>query len=101
MTLKSIKLYYIYLTAAISMVAVNSFSRNKSAGINLSLWKNIATQPTDSLQQTFFNLGSVSIPANQYALSSNLIANTTYNNICGVQAQGIANTLKGTNYCHQ
>ena len=35
-------------------------AQNKSAGINLSVWKGISTQPADSAQTTYFNLGILS-----------------------------------------
>ena len=43
------------LTAAILMAAVCLPAQNKSAGINLSIWKDICTQPYDSTQ-TFMEI---------------------------------------------
>ena len=47
-------------TAAVLMAAVCLPAQNKSAGINLSLWKDICTQPYDSTQTTYVNLGLLS-----------------------------------------
>ena len=41
------------LTAAILMAAVSLPAQNKSAGINISIWKDICTQPHDSTQTTY------------------------------------------------
>ena len=43
-------------TAAVLMAAVCLPAQNKSAGINLSFWKDICTQPYDSTQTTYVNL---------------------------------------------
>ena len=48
------------LTAAILMAAVCLPAQNKSAGINLSIWKDICTQPYDSTQTTYVNIGLLS-----------------------------------------
>ncbi len=43
------------------MAAVCLPAQNQSAGINLSLWKNVCTQPMDSTQTTYVNLGLMSM----------------------------------------
>ena len=48
------------LTAAILMAAVSLPAQNKSAGINISIWKDICTQPHDSTQTTYVNIGPLS-----------------------------------------
>lgn len=48
------------LTAAILMAAVSLPAQNKSAGINISIWKDICTQPHDSTQTTYINIGLLS-----------------------------------------
>ena len=48
------------LTAAILMAAVSLPAQNKSAGINISIWKDICTQPHDSTQTTYVNIGLLS-----------------------------------------
>ena len=47
-------------TAAILMAAVCLPAQNKSAGINISIWKDICTQPHDSTQTTYVNIGLLS-----------------------------------------
>ena len=48
----------LFLSLALFLMAGSTLSaQNKSAGINLSIWKGVSTQPADSAQTTYFNLG--------------------------------------------
>ena len=51
------------LTAAILMAAVCLPAQNKSAGINISIWKDICTQPHDSMTRTNAHITHESIAA--------------------------------------
>ena len=51
----------LFLSLALFLMAGSTLSaQNKSAGINLSIWKGVSTQPADSAQTTYFNLGILS-----------------------------------------
>ena len=84
------------LTAAILMAAVCLPAQNKSAGINLSLWKNIGTQPLDSTQTTYINIGIVSTMNRLNGLGMNVLGGVTRKNMNGLQISGIANLAKGS-----
>ncbi len=47
--------YGSYTNGCVSLPA-----QNKSAGINISIWKDICTQPHDSTQTTYINIGLLS-----------------------------------------
>jgi len=97
----------ILLTAAIVLAAVCVQAQNKSAGINLSLWRNISTQPDKRGQVSYFNLGiytslnelngvginllgaSAKTKANGLQLSG--LINMTGSNMNGIQISGLAN----------
>jgi hypothetical protein len=84
------------LMAAVLLTAFSLNAQNKSAGINFSLWKGISTQPADTTQVTYLNLGVLSIMNKLHGVSINIIASTVKNNTYGVQVSGIAN-LSGNN----
>lgn len=86
----------ILLLAAVLLAAISLQGQNKSAGINLSLWKGVSTQPADSAQITYLNLGVLSVMNKLHGVSINILASTVYNNAYGVQISGIAN-LSGNN----
>ncbi len=71
-------------------------AQNKSAGIDLSLWKGIATQPSDSLQTTFFNLGLFTQMNQLKGVSLNGLSAITKKNVCGFQLGGLTN-INGEN----
>ncbi len=84
-------------TAAVLLAAVVGLTaQNKSAGINLSLWKNISTQPADSTQTTYFNVGFASVMNRLNGVGVNLLAGTTLRDMNGVQVAGIANAVGGS-----
>lgn len=80
------------------MAAVCLPAQNKWGGINLSLWKNTSTQPLDSTQTSYFNLG---VLTNMYRLNGvgiNILGGTTQENVSGVQLSGISNMAGGSMY---
>lgn len=83
----------IITTAALSIAAVLVYSQNKSAGINLSLWNKISTQPVRSGQQTYFNLGIVSINNKLNGLSINLVSNQVDGTANGMQIAGVMSVV--------
>lgn len=66
------------------------------AGINLSLWKKVATQRNDSVGSTFFNLGIFSSMNRLNGVGINVVGATTRRNMNGVQTSGIFNIVGGS-----
>ena len=62
-------------------------------GINLSLWKKIATQPNDSIGSTFFNLGFLSTMNRLNGPAINILGSTVRHDLNGVQLSGIFNVV--------
>lgn len=58
-------------------------------GINLSLWKKIATQPNDTIGQTVFNLGMVSTMNQLNGIGLNILGSKVKRNANGLQVSGI------------
>ena len=83
-------------TAAVLMAAVCLPAQNKSAGINLSLWKDICTQPYDSTQTTYVNLGLLSTLNRLNGVGINALGSVIHGDINGVQITGLANLAGGT-----
>lgn len=86
------------LTAAVLMAAVCLPAQNKWGGINLSLWKNVSTQPLDSTQSSYFNLGVLTNMYRLNGLGINILGGTTQKNVSGVQLSGISNMAGGSMY---
>lgn len=84
------------LTAAILMTAVCLSAQNKSAGINLSLWKDICTQPHDSTQTTYVNIGLLSTMNRLNGVGINALGSVVHGDMNGVQITGLANLAGGT-----
>lgn len=84
------------LTAALCVAAVYLTAQNKSAGINLSLWKKVATQPLDSTQTTYFNLGLSSCMYRLNGVGVNVLAGVTQSHMNGIQVAGLANISGGS-----
>lgn len=85
------------LMAAIQIVAVNVSAQNKSAGINLSLWHTVSTQPLDSLQTTYLNLGLFSRMNRLCGVGVNTIWSVVDQDVKGMQVSGLAN-VTGNNF---
>lgn len=81
------------ITAAILMAAVSMPAQNKFAGIHLSLWKGISTQPLDSLQTTYVNIGIMSTMNRLNGVGINALGCVTRGNMNGFQLSGIANVV--------
>lgn len=66
------------------------------AGINLSLWKNISTQRTDTVGSTWFNLGVFSSMNRLNGLGLNILGSVTGRDANGVQIAGLSNMVGGS-----
>lgn len=71
-------------------------AQNKSAGINLSIWKGVSTQPLDSLQTTYFNIGIQSSMNRMNGLGINVLGSVIGRNMNGMQVSGLANMVSGS-----
>lgn len=81
----------VIFAAALFVAAATLSAQNKSAGINLSLWKNVATQPLDSTQTSWFNLGLQSTMNRLNGVGINVLAGVARQNMNGMQVSGLAN----------
>lgn len=88
----------LFITTTLLIIATSLSGQNKSAGINLSLWKKVATQPMDSTQTTWFNLGLQSTMNRLNGVGINILTGVVQQNMNGVQLSGIAN-IAGNNMC--
>lgn len=68
-------------------------AHKEKTGINLSLWKNIATQRTDTVGSTFFNLGVFSAMNRLNGVGVNVLGAVTNRSMNGVQLSGISNMV--------
>lgn len=84
------------LTTALLMATVCLPAQNKSGGINLSLWKKASTQPADSTQTTYLNLGLFSAMNRLNGLGINAFGSVVHRNMNGVQLSGLANLTGGS-----
>lgn len=84
------------LTAALLMAAICLPAQNKSGGINLSLWKKASTQPADSTQTTYLNLGLFSNMNRLNGVGINAFGSVVQRNMNGVQFSGLANLAGGS-----
>lgn len=85
-----------YITAALLIAAVSLSAQNKSAGINLSIWKGVSTQPIDSLQTTYFNVGIQSVMNRLNGIGLNALGGVVHQNINGIQGSGLFNIVGGS-----
>lgn len=65
-------------------------------GINISLWKNISTQRTDTIGSTCFNLGVFSSMNRLNGLGMNILGSVTGRDVNGVQMAGLSNMVGGS-----
>ena len=65
-------------------------------GVNLSLWKNMSTQQTDTVGSTCFNLGLFSSMNRLNGVGINLLGSVVYRDMNGVQVTGLANLVGGS-----
>lgn len=82
--------------AATLMAAVCLQAQNKSAGINLSLWKDASTQPLDSTQTTYVNIGLLSSMNRLSGVGINALGSVVHGDMNGVQITGLANLAGGS-----
>ena len=87
----------LFLSLALFLMAGSTLSaQNKSAGINLSIWKGVSTQPADSAQTTYFNLGILSAMNRLNGAGFNAFGSVISHNMNGIQASGLANMVGGS-----
>ena len=80
------------LTAVLLLTAVSVFGqKNSSAGINLSLWKNVSTQKHTPGNKTYFNLGLLTHMNELRGVSFNVIGSKVNQNMAGLQLSGFVN----------
>lgn len=65
-------------------------------GINLSLWKNISTQRTDTVGSTCFNLGIFSSMNRLDGLGANVLGSVVGRDANGLQTAGLSNMVGGS-----
>lgn len=95
-TKKFITLFALLLTTG-ALSAQQPVSRSNSCGgVNLSIWKGVATQRADTVSSTWLNLGFVSYMNRLNGLSVNVLASATRTNATGLQLSGIANVTGGS-----
>ena len=70
--------------------------RKGKAGVNLSLWKNLSTQRTDTVGSTFFNLGIFSAMNRLNGLGVNALGAVVGRDMNGAQFSGISNMVGGS-----
>lgn len=86
-------------TGAISAQDIDNKTVKKKrepAGINLSLWKNMATQRTDTVGSTCFNLGIFSTMNRLSGIGINVLGAMTIRDMNGAQFSGISNIVGGS-----
>lgn len=65
-------------------------------GINLSLWKNLSTQRTDTVGSTCFNLGIFSSMNRLDGLGINVLGGVVGRDVNGIQLGGLSNVVGGS-----
>lgn len=70
-------------------------ARKGKAGINLSLWKNLATQRTDTVGSTLLNVGIFSAMNRLNGIGVNVLGAGVNSDVNGVQLSGIFNVTGG------
>lgn len=90
----------ILILTGLLLTAAPAFAQHlrKMPGINLSLWKNIATQRTDSVGSTCLNLGIFSSMNRLAGLGANVLGSVTFSSVEGVQLSGLSN-MAGKRMC--
>lgn len=83
-------------TAAVLMAAVCLPAQNKSSGHQPLFWKDICTQPYDSTQTTYVNIGLLSTLNRLNGVGINALGSVIHGDMNGVQITGLANLAGGT-----
>lgn len=86
----------IHCAAAILMAAASLSAQNKSAGINLSIWKGISTQPLDSTQISYLNLGIFSTMNRLNGVGINALGSVARKDMNGIQLSGLSSLTGGS-----
>lgn len=96
----------LFITILLSLIAGTVSAQKDNAaptkkqrepvGINLSLWKNISTQPTDTVGSTCFNLGIFSSMNRLSGVGLNVLGAVTMRDMNGAQFSGIVNIVGGS-----
>lgn len=94
--MKTTTRYIIFLTASLILCCIPCKAQNKSGGVCLSLWKNIATQPSDTTQTTYLNLGIVSSLHQLKGIGLNVFGSFASNSVYGIQVSGLSNIAGGS-----
>lgn len=81
------------LSVVFLMCGVLLKAQNKSAGINLSLWHPVCTQPKDTFQTTYLNLGLISQMNKLRGVGINAISSISSRNVYGIQISGLSNIV--------
>ncbi len=80
------------LTAVLLLTAVSVLGqKNSSAGINLSLWKNVSTQKHTPGNKTYFNVGLLTHMCDLKGFSFNVLGSKVNHNMSGLQLSGFVN----------
>lgn len=66
-----------------------------SAGINISLWRNISTQRIDTTGSTWLNLGVFSSMNRLNGLGVNMLGSIVRKEVNGIQVAGLSNMVGG------
>lgn len=70
-------------------------AENSGAGINLSLWRGLSTQPRDDAGDTWFNLGLYSSMHRLSGLGINVLGDVVRTDARGMDVSGLFHTVKG------
>lgn len=87
------------LTAGILLTCTSAQAQqptHERAGINLSLWKRVSTQPNDSVGSTLLNIGIYSSMNRLNGVGVNLLGGAVRNSMNGIQMGGLFNVVGGT-----
>ena len=98
MTIKSISLCLLLSLPITGTIFAQENTNPKPAktGINISLWKNISTQHTDTVGSTCFNLGIFSSMNRLNGLGMNVLGAVVAKDMNGAQLAGISNIVGGS-----
>jgi len=92
----------LFLSLALFLMAGSTLSaQNKSAGINLSIWKGVSTQPADSAQTTYFNLGILSAMNRLNGAGFNAFGSVISHNMNGTCQYGGWKHARPATLCNQ
>ncbi len=79
------------------MAAVCLPAEQESAGINISIWKDICTQPHDSTQTTYVNIGLLSTMNRLNGVGINALGSVAHGDMNGVQNHRISQSGRWNN----